>query len=258
MSGDQQVQSRKGDTLYGFYEFNDVPRKFKSGADYIAYKKGLLANKYRANVIASGDIPPTMGLTNAINITSKYLANEPFQLNDGTVKLDVWGMDFYFYGSNYGRNKNGGIWLSANNVLSFGAGTSISGENNISGIRGIFIGLEDREIEEIYFVPSEERGNFVVFKIIVFQHNYGAESEKSRFEIRLVKEASGYFRQWIEVQTSIANPTTGFFNIQKQPGNQLQYAFGTQYAWNSQSSFVLASNQNGDNWKLFDHCHLTV
>lgn len=252
MSGDQHVQSQKGDALYGFYEFNDVPRTFKSGADYVAYKKGLLANKSRPNVIVGGNIAPTLSLANSQEITQSYS-----ETDNATLEQHVFGMDFFFYGMNFGNGTNGGIWWSTNNILSFGGGTTVSSSDDISGIEGIFLGLADREMEQMYAFPVEHKGNYDIYKLIVLQHTLGAEEEKSRFEIRLVRERKGYFRQWIEVRTATANPTVGFFNVQA-PSNELQYTFGTSYAWNSSSSFVLASNSQGDNWKLFDQTHLSI
>ena len=114
MSGDQQVQKAKDNVMYGFYEFNDIPRQFKSSQDYLAYKKGLLSNKKSPNVIAPGDVAATMSLLGARDISNVFVGNEEDFLDDDYARLPI-AMDFYFNGVNYGKWQNGGIYWCSNN-----------------------------------------------------------------------------------------------------------------------------------------------
>jgi hypothetical protein len=267
MSGDQQVQREKDNVMYGFYEFNDVPRQFKSSQDYLAYKKGLLSNKKSPNVIESGDKAPTMSLSGARDITNKF-----GNVDDSYARLPI-AIDFYFNGVNYGTFQSGGVYWSTNNILSFGEGYDetydISG-----GFAGIYLGTADRVIDSVYVVDTVKQGNFNIFKLIVNYYNYTepagpGESETGSFELRLVKEASGFFRQWIEVKTNQAYNLDGegrraFWNIvfdspdSGPEKNGPQYTFGTLFTNLDRSSFVLASDPTGTTWKLFDHTHLTI
>ena len=269
MSGDQQVQKAKDNVMYGFYEFNDVPRQFKSSQDYLAYKKGLLSNKKSPNVIAPGDVIATMSLLGARDITNTFIG--PVDLDDGYARLPI-AMDFNFNGVNYGKWQNGGIYWSTNNILSFGQGYVIY---DISGgDPGIYLGTRDRVIDSVYIVDTVKEGNFNIFKLIVNYYNYSepsgpGEAETGSFELRVVKEASGFFRQWIEVKTKQANNADIFgnpaiWNIVFESSdsapekNGPQYTFGTVYEPSDRSSFVLASDPTGTTWKLFDHAHLTI
>jgi hypothetical protein len=267
MSGDQQVQREKDNVMYGFYEFNDVPRQFKSSQDYLAYKKGLLSNKKSPNVIESGDKAPTMSLSNARDITSIFTERD-----DGYARLPI-AMDFYFAGVNYGKWQSGGVYWSTNNILSFGEGYDetydISGGNP-----GIYLGAADRVLSSAYVVDTVRKGNFNIFKLIVNYYNYTepadpGKGETGSFELRLVREASGFFRQWIEVKTKQAYDLDGighrahwnvvFLPVGTEPEkNGPQYTFGTIFTNLDHSSFVLASDPLGTTWKLFDHTHLTI
>lgn len=270
MSGDQQVQREKDNVMYGFYEFNDVPRQFKSSQDYLAYKKGLLSNKKSPNVIAPGDAVATMSLSGARDITNTFIG--PGRLDDAFVVLPI-AMDFNFNGVNYGKWQNGGIYWSTNNILSFGEGY-ISTYDISGGEPGIYLGTADRVIDSVYVVDTVRQGNFNIFKLIVNYYNYTednvtGEGETGSFELRLVKEASGFFRQWIEVKTKQANNLGGYGNpaswnvvFQSEDSspekNGPQYPFGTVFTPQDRSSFVLASDPTGTTWKLFDHAHLTI
>uniref|UniRef100_A0A6C0KW00 Uncharacterized protein n=1 Tax=viral metagenome TaxID=1070528 RepID=A0A6C0KW00_9ZZZZ len=274
MSGDQQVQREKDNVMYGFYEFNDVPRQFKSSQDYLAYKKGLLSNKKSPNVIASGDKAPTMSLSGARDISNTFVYDgvDAAALDAGYARLTIT-MDFNFYGVNYGKWQNGGVYWAANNILSFGEG--YSNTRDISGgLAGIYLGTADRVISSVYVVDTVKQGNFNIFKLIVNYYNYTepagpGEAETGSFELRLVKEASGFFRQWIEVKTNQAYNLDGqgdraFWNIvfdspdSGPEKNGPQYTFGTFFTNLDRSSFVLASDPTGTTWKLFDHAHLTI
>lgn len=259
--------------MYGFYEFNDVPRQFKSSQDYLAYKKGLLSNKKSPNVILTGDVAPTMSLSDARDISNAFVIDDSGEpLDGGYAELPI-AMDFNFNGVNYGNWENGGIYWAANNILSFGEG--YSNTSNISGGKaGIYLGTRDRVIDSVYVVDRVKQGNFNIFKLIVNYYNYSdpagpGEAETGSFELRLVKEASGFFRQWIEVKTKEANNVDAdgdpaFWNIIFESANSgpekngPQYTFGTVYGPADNSSFVLASDPTGTTWKLFDHAHLTI
>ena len=268
MSGDLQVQKQKDNAVFGFYANNDVQFQFKSSQDYLAYKKGLLGNRQKLQIIAPGNVAATMSLSGTRNITDTYT-----DADEGYTKLPI-AFEFNFAGVNYGsRVAGGGLFWSTNNILSFGVGIYMY--NPSGGDPGIYLGTADRIRDSVYVVDTVRQGNFYIFKLIVNYYNYSdpatiGEAQTGSFELRIVKEATAYKRQWIEVRTQKANNYDGFdqlafWNIVFESEstapeqNGLQYTFGTvPFQPASRSSFVLASDAQGLSWRLFDQCHLTL
>jgi len=271
MSGDQQVQKQKDNAVFGFYSSNDVQFQFKSSQDYLAYKKGLLGNRQKLQIIAPGNVGATMSLTGARDISNTFVLGG-YGLDTGNAELPI-RFEFNFAGVDYGSNDTGiGICWSADNYLGFGGGRE---EDPSGSTPGIYLGTADRVIDSVYVVDTVRQGNFYIFKLIVNYHNYSeppeeGEAETGSFELRVVKEATAYKRQWIELRTKEANN----FDISGNPSlwnvvfdspstapeqNGPQYTFGVvPFQPANRSSFVLASDAQGTAWRLFDQCHLTV
>ena len=268
MSGDLQVQKQKDNAVFGFYSNNDVQFQFKSSQDYLAYKKGLLGNRQKLQIIAPGNVAPTMSLSGARDISNSFT-----NLDDGYARLPI-AFEFNFAGTSYGTRISNGIYWSTNNILSFGEGYDETYDLS-GGDPGIYLGTADRVIDSVYVVDTVRQGNFYIFKLIVNYHNYTephetGEAETGSFELRIVKEATAYKRQWIEVKTKQANNYDGlarasFWNVifdspsTAPEQNGPQYTFGVvPFQPTNRSSFVLASDAQGTSWRLFDQCHLTV
>jgi len=274
MSGDLQVQKQKDNAVFGFYSSNDVQFQFKSSQDYLAYKKGLLGNRQKLQIIAPGNVAPTMSLSGARDISNSFtgIGIAPGILDDGYARLPI-AFEFNFAGTSYGTRISNGIYWSTNNILSFGEGNA---SYDISGASpGIYLGTADRVIDSVYVVDTVRQGNFYIFKLIVNYHNYSeppeeGEAETGSFELRVVKEATAYKRQWIELRTKEANNfdisgNPSFWNVifdspsTAPEQNGPQYTFGVvPFQPANRSSFVLASDAQGTAWRLFDQCHLTV
>jgi len=265
MSGDQLVQKQKDNAVFGFYANNDVQFQFKSSQDYLAYKKGLLGNRQKLQIITPGNLAPTMSLSGSRDITNSFT-----DIDDGYVRLPI-AFEFNFGGTSYGSRISNGIYWSTNNVLTFGGGYDGVFDG---GVPGIFLGTADRVIDSVYVVDTVRQGNFDIFKLIVNYYNYTdnstGEAETGSFELRIVKEATAYKRQWIEVKTNEANNYDGdaqasiwnvvFDSSSTAPEqNGPQYTFGTvPFQPASRSSLVLASDAQGTSWRLFDQCYLTI
>ena len=273
MSGDLQVQKQKDNAVFGFYANNDVQFQFKSSQDYLAYKKGLLGNRQKLQIIAPGNVGATMSLSGTRNITDTFIG--PGQYDDAYVRLPI-AFEFNFGGVNYGsRLASGGLFWTTNNLLCFGDNFIVTYDPS-GGDPGIYLGTADRVINSVYVVDTVRQGNFYIFKLIVNYYNYSdpdptiGEAQTGSFELRIVKEATAYKRQWIEVRTQKANNYDGFdqlafWNIVFESEstapeqNGPQYTFGAvPYLPTDRSSFVLASDAQGLSWRLFDQCHLTL
>ena len=271
MSCDQQVQKQKDNAVFGFYSNNDVQFQFKSSQDYLAYKKGLLGNRQKLQIIAPGNVGATMSLSGARDISNTFVGSG----DDGYAELPI-RFEFNFAGVDYGSIDSGlGICWSTNNMLSFGESYDDTYDPS-GGDPGIYLGTADRVIDSVYVVDTVRQGNFYIFKLIVNYYNYSepdpetGEAQTGSFEMRIVKEATAYKRQWIEVRTNQANNYNGFGQLAfwnvvfaadstAPEENGLQYTFGAvPFQPTDSSSFVLASDALGKSWRLFDQCHLTL
>jgi len=148
-------------------------------------------------------------------------SGNPFTFNgkriieDGSIPIPTGGMDFFFFGTNHGKNNT--IFWNSNNALTFGAAgiphlVSIS-KNTIPAI---LLGNYDRLCSSLYYSSYFSPGNlFSVFVIIVYFSNYYTDTSnfaQGKYQIRLIRELNGNNRQWVEVSVISSVSSPGYSN----------------------------------------------
>jgi hypothetical protein len=132
-------------------------------------------------------------------------------LDDSTIRIPTRGMNFYFFGINYGSNNN--IYWNTNNVITFGNTYNLNTVSfNPNTIPAILVGNYDRLCSELYYK------NYTIYKlsipvanittIIVEFADYYTDTtnfEAGKYQIRFIREAAGRERQWVEVSV-ISSP----------------------------------------------------
>jgi hypothetical protein len=163
------------------------------------------------NKVVSGN---TSGLTQ-INFTGIYDAGYGSQapiagvLDDAFIPIPMGGMTFNFFGINYTSSMS---WNS-NNALVFGstfAPTIVS--ISATTTRAILLGNYDRMCSGLYYTNAIAPAYSVTTLIVTF-YNYYTDTSGAltyKYQIRLIKENTGYQRQFIEVCIVSSPPSTGY------------------------------------------------
>ena len=146
-------------------------------------------------------------------------------IDDGSIPIPTGGMDFYFFGTNYGATNT--IHWNTNNAITFGA---LSGRHLVSlsknTIPAILLGNYDRITSAIYSSTYFTQGDlFRVTAITVYFSNYYTDTtnlDAGKYQIRLIRELYGNNRQWVEVSIISSVSSPGYSN-----NNSITYPSGT-------------------------------
>jgi len=147
----------------------------------------------------------------------------PRAIDDAGIKIPSGGMDFFFFGTNYGAADN--IYWNTNNAITFG---QIPNETIVSisktTVPAILLGNYDRYCTGLYYrsFTSITKGG-AQFKILVIQahfSNYYTDTTgtpagpvtNGKYHIRLIKEQAGAKRQWVEVSVISGVNSPGYSN----------------------------------------------
>ena len=153
-----------------------------------------------------------------------YDANSnPKAIDDAGIQIPTGGMDFFFFGTNYGSANN--IYWNTNNAITFGQipnETTVSISKNM--VPAILLGNYDRYCTGLYYrsFSTVSKGG-AQFKILVIQahfSNYYTDTTGSpagpltagKYHIRLIREQSGAKRQWVEVSVISGVNSPGYSN----------------------------------------------
>jgi hypothetical protein len=152
-------------------------------------------------------------------------------LDDSSIRIPTRGMDFYFFGINYGSNNS--IYWNTNNVITFGNNYNLNIVSfNPNTIPAILVGNYDRLCSELFYK------NYGIYNlstlvanitsiIVEFADYYTDTSnfEAGKYQIRFIREAAGQQRQWVEV-TVISSPLhPGYSTNVTGPVNAAGYNF---------------------------------
>ena len=144
-------------------------------------------------------------------------------IDDAGIQIPTGGMDFFFFGTNYGAADN--IYWNTNNAITFG---QIPDQNTVSISKNtapaILLGNYDRYCTGLYYrsFTSVTKGG-AQFKILAIQahfSNYYTDTTGSpagpvtngKYHIRLIREQGGAKRQWVEVSVISGVNSPGYSN----------------------------------------------
>jgi hypothetical protein len=174
--------------------------------------------------------------------------------DDAAAQMTI-PFDFFYFGSNYGNNLNGGFWWCTNNVFVFGASNAtISWAANTG--RGILIGNTDRRTNTLHYTSTIQTSsgyNYMNF-VLNAQNIYNDGVPNAiRWQMRLFRSPT---RQYVEVRANTAPATGGAWNITN--GTTFQNTYGAFTNVTAGSSFVLQSDGNGSNWQFFNNYRIPI
>ena len=203
---------------------------------------------------AAGDIKVSgNGAANLTTTGMTSLAGVAGQ-DDFAAQMTV-PFDFFFFGSNYGNNLNGGFWWCTNNVFVFGASNATIGWVANTG-RGILIGNADRRTNTLNYTSTIQTSsgyNYMNF-VLSAQNIYNdGVANAVRWQMRLFRSPT---RQYVEIRANTAPATGGAWNITN--GTTFQNTYGAFTNVTAGSSFVLQSDGNGNNWQFFNNYNIPV
>lgn len=214
----------------------------------------------------------------------------PNTLDDGDVPIPMANMVFQFFGTNYANN----MYWSSNNAIIFGTPTNPTLEVNIPRnlVPAILLGNYDRALKT-FFYTNIAKSEYAITVLRVTFYDYFTDTASSptyQYQIRLIKETSGYQRQFVEVNVISSPPSPGYstanimypsstvgqtpidtngntidstkhspYNI--TDGTRFFNPCGTTYSDASPSantSFVFSSDSTGSSWVFTDNSHVNV
>lgn len=262
-------------------------------------------------VVAEGDATTTMDTSRVARITEftdpdnsvgygyqgpvGTSPNYIVGIDEAYGTLPTEGIDFYFFGTNYGNGHNNGIYWHTNCFLWFGSPIDYSTEtDNVCKDTGpaVLCGNYDRRLNSLY-AGVRTSGIYQILTILVFYQNYfkldtvNLPPENAvngcQYEIRLIRETVGCMRQWIEVRMKQKPAEPGYSNNHNADeclhcddavvdptklspwnitnGTEFQNPCGTVFADASpdnNTSFVFQSDSHGENWTFLNHHFIDV
>jgi len=185
--------------------------------------------------------------------------------DDGFAYLPFTGMDFYFFGTNYG-NSNGttpySIYMNTNYAFGFGEGNTNYTDWPVSNPAILFDFYDTYNFAS--YVSSPQNGTIPGVKyvrIVATGSDIEFENQKM-YEIYYVRDNCFQYMQFncfLEEgggTSNISNITNGtaYQNTFGTFGTQPQNTGGPQTG----GSYVIRSDLNGSNWQFFPNTHLIL
>jgi len=252
-------------TNAGSFSFNKFRGQTGVGAVSISNRAAInrsansCCNKvnYQTAVLVAGDTLP--------NINGAGMTQYLFNNDESLARISFIGMDFFFYGTNYG-NSNGtnaekSIYINSNYAFGFGSGMSNYTENWPEDYPAVLFSYADyrtslyASLPQNGTPPTETSGKTTSVKyvrILAEGTNYRSGAVQF-YEIFYVRDAS---YQYMQFNCALEDSTTKIYNI---VGNGLyRNTFGSFNNAVPNSSHVLRSDLNGENWEFFPNFHLQL
>jgi hypothetical protein len=162
-------------------------------------------------------------------------------------------MDFYFLGTNYGKNLNGGMGWCSNFVISFSlSGNDISWPNTKPGV---LLGNSDRATNTFHYSGIQTSGAIqYVNCVLQGQNAYNDGTPYAvKYQYRLIRDNQ---YQYIEVRAAAAPSTQGTWRVVSgPPGGNVILATGAYVG--TGLSGVWRSTATGTNWTWFANSYVT-
>jgi hypothetical protein len=196
--------------------------------------------------IVAGNAPANMsnvGMTALVSVYQDDIAN-PWNLP----------IDFYFLGTNYGKNLNGGMGWDSNFVISFSlAGADITWPNTKPGV---CLGNSDRATNTFHYSGATTSGSAQYVNCVLQGQNVFNDSipYAVKYQYRLITDPSW---QYIEVRCAAGPSTQGTWKVVSgPPGGNVQFALGAYVG--TGTSGVWRSTSTGYNWTWFPNSYVSV
>jgi hypothetical protein len=227
------------------------------------------------NDIVVGDVKLVNGnVTANVNISNMNLIE--FSANDdASAYLDFTGMDFYFFGINYG-NSNTGIYMNLNYAFGFGSDAYIDYNNWLVTQKAILFDFFDTYNINSY-VSSPQTGstsNIKYVRIISSGTDFNSYTSgdistiKKQYEIFYVRDNAYQYMQFncnigtVDITQYPTNTNTSTANGSNiTDGVNFQNTFGSTFSVSGPqqgNSYVIRSDLNGNNWSFFPNTHLIL
>lgn len=195
--------------------------------------------------IVSGAGPANMsnvGMTALVSVYQDDIAN-------------AWNlpMDFYFLGTNYGKNLNGGMGWDSNFVISFSlAGNDITWPNSKPGV---CLGNYDRATNTFHYSGVQTSGQIQYVNCVLQGQNVYNDgvAYAVKYQYRLIRDP---VYQYIEIRCSSGPSTQGTWKVVSgPPGGNVLLATGAYVG--TGASGVWRSTSTGANWTWFGSSYVS-
>jgi len=174
----------------------------------------------------------------------------PGVIDDGNINIPMNGMDFFFFGTNYGAAGN--IFFNSNNAITFGSGDPTLVSVSRDTVPAILLGNYDHLLSKLFTSTSNiGNGAYSCTKIIARFSNYYTDTtnfDAGRLQVRLIREYGGQQRQWVEVTVFASASSPGYSN-----NPSINYPSGRDASGNSLDAdgFLIDSTKNSP-WDITD------
>lgn len=210
-----------------------------NGQYYIFINSTLYLSSSLTPFLISGNAVCNMDTTNT---------NGLFGATDDS-NTPIPGYQFNFLGNGY----NGNIFLSSNNYLTFGGGSSIYYGFSVSNppIPGIFFGATDRFINWCNYNTFYTNLNGTqIGRIILNTSDFANRGLNLQLEILLIRNTSTSY-QFIQFNCAFSNVSGGVWYVTNGSSgvNVANFSIG---GFTSGQSFVFRSDASGNNWEFFN------
>lgn len=162
-------------------------------------------------------------------------------------------MDFYFLGTNYGKNLNGGMGWCSNFVISF----SLSGNDINWPVTkpGVLLGNSDRATNTFHYSGLQTSGSVQYINCVLQGQNAYNDNLPYvvKYQYRLIRDPQ---YQYIEIRAATAPSTQGTWRVVSgPPGGNVILATGAYVG--TGLSGVWRSTATGTNWTWFANSYVT-
>ena len=162
-------------------------------------------------------------------------------------------MDFYFLGTNYGKNLNGGMGWCSNFVISF----SLSGNDINWPVTkpGVLLGNSDRATNTFHYSGLQTSGSVQYINCVLQGQNAFNDNLPYvvKYQYRLIRDPQ---YQYIEIRAATAPSTQGTWRmVSGPPGGNVILATGAYVG--TGLSGVWRSTATGTNWTWFGNSYVT-
>lgn len=131
--------------------------------------------------------------------------------DDVFLPLPIGSMIFKFFGKSYTNNQ---LYWSTNCAIIFGdsANSYIDPRKRLVSVRSspypaVLLGDDDRRLDKLFVRDDSIQGKFSIFTLLVFYEGFTQQlvclPNTAQMKVRLIRELTGFNRQWIEVSTKL-------------------------------------------------------